>query len=88
MGLNLFFSVRTTPDTVDLPIYHGKIINGRKINYEPGDSITVQCYAGYTLVGPSKIRYIGGKRWFPGIPSCSLSMYMISEHVLIPDTLF
>ncbi|XP_066480761.1 complement receptor type 1-like [Tiliqua scincoides] len=68
---------RTSPDTVELLIHHGEIISGEKRNYEPGDSVIIQCYAGYTLVGPHKVRYIGGKRWFPKIPSCSLSFIFV-----------
>ncbi|XP_061486593.1 C4b-binding protein alpha chain-like [Rhineura floridana] len=64
---------RTSPDTFRLSIRNGKIVHGKKSNYEPGDTVTVECSAGYTLIGPSEIRYIGGKQWSPKMPSCSLN---------------
>lgn len=67
------FAVRTSPDTSKLRILNGIII-GKKKYYVPGDNVTVHCYAGYSLRGPSAIRYIGGKKWLPEIPSCTLSM--------------
>ncbi|XP_053101831.1 C4b-binding protein alpha chain-like [Hemicordylus capensis] len=63
---------RTSPDVSIFSIRNGKIIHGKKPSYEPGDNITVECYAGFTLLGPADIRYIGGKQWSPNIPSCSL----------------
>ncbi|KAH0618912.1 hypothetical protein JD844_018447 [Phrynosoma platyrhinos] len=74
--------LRTSPDIFQLTINHGAIIQGKKKNYEPGDSVVVTCDAGYTLVGPSEIRYIGGKQWTPHMPSCSLSTYKVCKDML------
>ncbi|XP_063155896.1 complement receptor type 2-like [Candoia aspera] len=73
---------RTISDTVQLHIYNGNIVHGKKDRYNPGDNITVECIDGYVLRGSSKIRYIGGKQWLPEIPTCSLSMYKICKHML------
>lgn len=67
------FAVRTSPDIVKLKILNGRII-GKKKFYIPGDNVTIQCNAGYSLRGSPTIRYIGGKAWWPEIPSCTLSM--------------
>ncbi|ETE62857.1 Complement receptor type 2, partial [Ophiophagus hannah] len=56
-----------------LLINHGKIVHGKKKYYKPGDEVDIACHGGYVLIGPSKIKYIGGKKWFPSIPNCHLS---------------
>ncbi|XP_053102393.1 complement receptor type 2-like isoform X2 [Hemicordylus capensis] len=64
--------LRTSPDTTVLSITHGRVTHGKKRRYEPGDNVTVECQAGYTLKGPSMIRYIGGNKWSPELPHCIL----------------
>lgn len=59
-------------------ISHGRIIEGKKSVYSEGDSITIECYAGYTLHGAAHIEYIGGGRWTPEVPVCKLSAYIIA----------
>ncbi|XP_034978151.1 zona pellucida sperm-binding protein 3 receptor-like [Zootoca vivipara] len=76
-NIKFVFSVRTSPDIYYLSIPNAKIIWGKKTSYEPGDKVTVQCSAGYTLSGPSEIRYIGGKQWSPELPSCYLSFVFV-----------
>ncbi|XP_077190957.1 complement receptor type 2-like [Paroedura picta] len=68
---------RTSLDTSTLIIHNGRIVHGKKEKYKPGDNITIECYAGYILQGTSVVRYIGGKKWSPGIPYCSLSFFFI-----------
>ncbi|XP_053102395.1 complement receptor type 1-like isoform X4 [Hemicordylus capensis] len=78
--------LRTSPDTTVLSITHGRVTHGKKRRYEPGDNVTVECQAGYTLKGPSMIRYIGGNKWSPELPHCILSfffMLLISACILI-----
>ncbi|XP_072212380.1 membrane cofactor protein isoform X2 [Excalfactoria chinensis] len=58
-------------------ISHGRIIEGKKTVYSVGDSITIECYAGYTLHGAARIEYIGEGRWSPEVPVCKLSTYII-----------
>ncbi|XP_019369581.1 PREDICTED: complement component receptor 1-like protein [Gavialis gangeticus] len=53
-------------------IPHGRIIHGPKPLYAVGESITIECDAGYTLHGEANIQYVGGNQWKPGIPSCQL----------------
>ncbi|XP_063155897.1 complement receptor type 1-like [Candoia aspera] len=65
---------RTSPDISHLFIYHGKIVHGRKKTYKPGDEVVIACHAGYILIGSSKIKYIGGKKWFPSLPNCHLTI--------------
>nr|XP_060627497.1 C4b-binding protein alpha chain-like [Anolis sagrei ordinatus] len=67
----------TSPDISPLTIYNGAIIEGKKRHYRPGDSVVVSCNAGYTLIGPSTIRYIGGKKWTPYMPTCSLNFLLV-----------
>ncbi|KAG8132034.1 hypothetical protein E2320_009909, partial [Naja naja] len=64
--------VKTSPDIFHLFINHGKIVHGKKKYYKPGDEVDIACHGGYVLIGPSKIKYIGGKKWFPSIPNCHL----------------
>nr|XP_028590274.1 C4b-binding protein alpha chain-like isoform X4 [Podarcis muralis] len=68
---------RTSPDIYYLSIRNARIIRGKKTSYEPGDTVTIRCSAGYTLAGPSEIRYIGGKQWSPKLPSCYLSFVFV-----------
>ncbi|XP_044302758.1 complement component receptor 1-like protein [Varanus komodoensis] len=68
---------RTSHDTSELFIHNGKIIRGKKNIYKPGDKVTVECNAGFALSGPAEIRYIGGKKWLPAIPTCSLNAFFI-----------
>ncbi|XP_053249411.1 zona pellucida sperm-binding protein 3 receptor-like isoform X2 [Podarcis raffonei] len=68
---------RTSPDIYYLSIRNARIIRGKKTSYEPGDTVTIRCSAGYTLAGPSEIRYIGGKQWSPKLPSCYLTCLLI-----------
>ncbi|XP_060089238.1 zona pellucida sperm-binding protein 3 receptor-like [Heteronotia binoei] len=70
------FKVRTSPDTVKLKIVYGRII-GKKRYYVPGDNVTIQCFAGFALRGTPAIRYIGGKKWVPEVPTCNLSFFLI-----------
>ncbi|XP_044302820.1 complement component receptor 1-like protein [Varanus komodoensis] len=80
---------RTSQDTFQLSVHNGMIIHGKKNNYEPGDNVTIKCYAGYTLVGSSEIRYIGGNQWSPKIPSCSLSTCEVCKYILcLTDSLY
>ncbi|XP_059573685.1 membrane cofactor protein-like isoform X2 [Alligator mississippiensis] len=65
-------SSASTPTATVLVIAHGRIIDGPKPPYAVGDSITIECDAGYTLHGEAKIQYVGGNQWKPGIPSCHL----------------
>ncbi|XP_021233259.1 membrane cofactor protein isoform X2 [Numida meleagris] len=58
-------------------ISHGRIIEGKKPAYSVGDSITIECYVGYTLHGADRIQYIGEGRWSPEVPTCKLSVYII-----------
>ncbi|XP_025021986.1 C4b-binding protein alpha chain [Python bivittatus] len=67
---------RTSPDTSHLFVYHGTIVHGRKNKYKPGDEVVIECHAGYILIGPSRIKYIGGKKWFPRVPGCHLSAFL------------
>ncbi|XP_061486594.1 C4b-binding protein alpha chain-like [Rhineura floridana] len=67
---------RTSPDTSELYIHHGRIVLGEKRRYNPGDEVTIECYPGYTLKGSSKINYVGGKKWLPNIPVCSLTCFL------------
>ncbi|XP_068774405.1 membrane cofactor protein-like isoform X1 [Struthio camelus] len=60
-----------------LDISHGRVIAGLKSSYSVGDSITIECYAGYTLHGEAKIQYVGANRWMPEVPTCQLSAYII-----------
>nr|XP_028590275.1 zona pellucida sperm-binding protein 3 receptor-like isoform X5 [Podarcis muralis] len=69
--------IRTSPDIYYLSIRNARIIRGKKTSYEPGDTVTIRCSAGYTLAGPSEIRYIGGKQWSPKLPSCYLSFVFV-----------
>ncbi|XP_005143283.3 LOW QUALITY PROTEIN: membrane cofactor protein [Melopsittacus undulatus] len=57
-------------------INYGKVIDGQKPSYSVGDTITIECYTGYTLHGEAQIRYIGENRWFPAVPTCQLSAYI------------
>ncbi|XP_015740609.1 membrane cofactor protein-like isoform X2 [Coturnix japonica] len=59
-------------------ISHGRIIEGKKPAYSVGDSITIECYVGYTLHGAARIEYIGEDRWSPEVPVCKLSAYIIA----------
>ncbi|XP_048781988.1 membrane cofactor protein-like isoform X5 [Lagopus muta] len=59
-------------------ISHGRIIEGKKSVYSIGDSVTIECYAGYTLHGAARIEYIGEGRWSPEVPICKLSAYIIA----------
>ncbi|CAI5777760.1 Hypothetical predicted protein [Podarcis lilfordi] len=67
---------KTSPDTSNFYIHNGRITQGVKQYYTPGDEISVQCNAGYTLIGPSTITYIGGSKWSPNIPVCKLSIFL------------
>eukprot|EP00076_Gallus_gallus_P029995 XP_015154372.1 complement component 4 binding protein, alpha chain isoform X2 [Gallus gallus] len=58
-------------------ISHGRIIEGKKSVYSEGDSITIECYAGYTLHGAARIEYIGGGRWTPEVPVCKLMIVAV-----------
>ncbi|XP_070797211.1 complement receptor type 2-like [Pituophis catenifer annectens] len=64
---------KTSPDNFQLFIKHGKIVYGKKKYYNPGDEVDIACHAGYVLIGPSKIKYIGGKKWLPSVPNCHLT---------------
>ncbi|XP_062995571.1 complement receptor type 2-like [Elgaria multicarinata webbii] len=68
---------RTSRDTSQLRIHNGRIISRKKNNFEPGDTVTIICNAGYALSGPAEIRYIGGKKWLPAVPACSLNDFFI-----------
>ncbi|KAI6072705.1 Membrane cofactor protein-like protein [Aix galericulata] len=59
-------------------ISHGRVIYGQKPEYAVGDSITIECYAGYTLRGADRIVYIGEGKWSPEVPTCHLSAYVIA----------
>ncbi|XP_010722468.1 membrane cofactor protein isoform X5 [Meleagris gallopavo] len=59
-------------------ISHGRIIDGKKSVYSIGDSVKIECYAGYTLHGAARIEYIGEGRWSPEVPICKLSAYIIA----------
>ncbi|XP_032073631.1 membrane cofactor protein-like isoform X1 [Thamnophis elegans] len=67
---------KTSPDNFHLFINHGKIVRGGKKYYEPGDEVDIACHGGYVLKGPSKIKYIGGKKWLPSVPTCHLSNFI------------
>nr|XP_016847144.1 PREDICTED: complement component receptor 1-like protein isoform X2 [Anolis carolinensis] len=64
--------LRTSRDTSKFFLHNGEIVSGEKKFYEPGDKITVQCYPGFALNGPSEIRYVGGGKWLPVHPRCYL----------------
>ncbi|NXF98942.1 CR1L protein, partial [Sakesphorus luctuosus] len=59
-------------------ISFGRVVLGQKPSYVVGDSITIECYPGYTLHGEAEIRYVGGNQWTPGVPTCQLSAYIIA----------
>uniref|UniRef100_A0A8B9ZUR3 Complement component 4 binding protein alpha n=1 Tax=Anas zonorhyncha TaxID=75864 RepID=A0A8B9ZUR3_9AVES len=59
-------------------ISHGRVIYGQKPEYAEGDSITIECYAGYTLHGADRIVYMGEGKWNPEVPTCHLSAYVIA----------
>nr|XP_034978150.1 membrane cofactor protein-like [Zootoca vivipara] len=67
---------KTSPDTFELYIHNGRITQGVKQYYIPGDEVSIKCDAGYTLFGPSTIRYIGGHEWSPKVPVCKLSIFL------------
>ncbi|XP_053249407.1 complement receptor type 1-like isoform X2 [Podarcis raffonei] len=67
---------KASPDTSEFYIHNGRITKGVKQYYTPGDEISIQCNAGYTLFGPSTITYIGGSKWSPNIPVCKLSIFL------------
>ncbi|XP_061486595.1 complement receptor type 1 [Rhineura floridana] len=67
---------RTSPDNTELDIPNGRIFSGEKKYYKPGDEVTIQCHAAYILKGSSKIKYIGGNKWSPNIPTCVLSFFI------------
>ncbi|NXC41379.1 CR1L protein, partial [Penelope pileata] len=82
-GLNRWSSIPSCacgpiPSGSSPVINHGRIIDGKKPAYSVGDSITIECYAGYTLHGKARIEYIGGDQWSPGVPNCQLSAYVIA----------
>ncbi|KAM9595919.1 membrane cofactor protein isoform 2-T2 [Morphnus guianensis] len=57
-------------------ISYGRVIDGQKSSYSVGDIITIECYAGYTLHGATRIEYVGENQWNPGVPTCQLSAYI------------
>ncbi|NXO45425.1 C4BPA protein, partial [Locustella ochotensis] len=59
-------------------ISYGRVVAGEKPSYSVGDSITIECYAGYTLHGEAQIRYVGNNQWEPAVPTCQLSGYIIA----------
>uniref|UniRef100_A0A8C9F1R3 Sushi domain-containing protein n=1 Tax=Pavo cristatus TaxID=9049 RepID=A0A8C9F1R3_PAVCR len=69
-------------------IGHGRIIEGKKPMYSIGDSITIECYAGYTLHGAARIEYIGEGRWSPEVPICKLSFFLILPQVIVAVLVF
>ncbi|XP_025967516.1 membrane cofactor protein-like isoform X1 [Dromaius novaehollandiae] len=68
---------RPTVSGSSLDISHGRVIAGLKSSYSVGDTVTIECYAGYTLHGEANIQYIGENRWMPEVPTCQLSVYVI-----------
>ncbi|NXR28365.1 CR1L protein, partial [Cinclus mexicanus] len=56
-------------------ISHGRVTAGQKPSYSVGDSITIECYTGYTLHGQAQIQYSGNNQWVPAVPTCQLSKY-------------
>ncbi|XP_060545717.1 C4b-binding protein alpha chain-like isoform X2 [Pantherophis guttatus] len=72
---------KTSPDNFQLFIKHGKIVYGKKKYYNPGDEVDIACHAGYVLIGPSKIKYIGGKKWLPNVPNCHLRLGLVKPEL-------
>ncbi|KFP52583.1 C4b-binding protein alpha chain, partial [Cathartes aura] len=74
----------STPD-----ISYGRVIDGQKPSYSVGDFITIECYAGYTLHGEARIKYIGENQWIPGVPTCQLSkLFLILPKVIVAVVVF
>ncbi|NXJ11500.1 C4BPA protein, partial [Odontophorus gujanensis] len=70
-------------------IAHGRIIEGKKPAYSVGDSITIECYTGYTLHGAAHIEYVGEGRWSPEVPTCKLSkLFLILPQVIVAVLVF
>ncbi|NXM45368.1 C4BPA protein, partial [Gymnorhina tibicen] len=59
-------------------ISYGRVTAGQKPSYSVGDSITIECYTGYTLHGEARIQYAGNNQWEPAVPTCQLSGYIIA----------
>lgn len=74
---NISFLGGPEPSDSSPVISHGRIIEGKKSVYSIGDSVTIECYAGYTLHGAARIEYIGEGRWSPEVPICKLSKYKL-----------
>ncbi|OXB67151.1 hypothetical protein ASZ78_015792 [Callipepla squamata] len=81
-------TVPSDPDSSPV-IAYGRIIEGKKPAYSVGDSVTIECYAGYTLHGAARIEYAGEGRWSPEVPTCKLSAYIIAiicgKYRVIPE---
>lgn len=77
--LFVFFSGKPVHHDSSPVISHGRVIYGQKPEYAVGDSITIECYAGYTLRGADRIVYMGEGKWSPEVPTCHLSKYELQE---------
>ncbi|NXA67506.1 C4BPA protein, partial [Mohoua ochrocephala] len=58
-------------------ISNGRVTAGQKPSYSVGDSITIECYTGYTLHGEAQIQYSGDNQWVPAVPTCQLSFFIL-----------
>lgn len=77
-----FFSGKPVHSDSSPVISHGRVIYGQKPEYSVGDSVTIECYAGYTLHGSDRIVYMGEGKWSPEVPTCHLSKYELQEFLI------